>query len=113
MYTEQALGGPARGQESNVTIGNAVDQVVAGNPDRVGLTIINQGANDLFIATAPNPSSTNGIRVVANGGGFSLSVRDDFTLPSYGFFGICPAGNSNIYVLEQISDITTPVMSKP
>lgn len=108
VYTEVALGGPCVEQESNPTIGATVATVAPNNPDRVGLTIINLGVNDLFIALNNGVSAANGIKIAASGGNIAMSVRDDFTLPAREWDGICPGGNSSIYVLEEVRQIYTP-----
>lgn len=105
-FTEQQLGGPTRENESNPTAGVTQTSAVGNNGDRVGLIIVNQGANDVFIALAA-PSATNGIRLSASGGNVSMNVRDDFTLPARQWFMIAPTGSSAVYVLEEISETKT------
>lgn len=102
-YTEQLLGGPTTEQESNPTVGAAVSQLVAQNPDRVGLLVMNVGTQILYIKTAYDVSSTNGLELSPGGGSVSFNVRDDFTLPAREFAAISPSGNTNVYVLEEIA----------
>jgi len=98
--TQILLGGPVVEVESNPTITTSVGTAVEGNGDRVALVIVNQGANDVFIALNSGVSSSNGIRLTANGGSVALSVRDDFTLSSRKWYAVTAAATSAIYVLE-------------
>ena len=104
-WTEGQLGGPTRENESNPTCQNAPTKLVNNNPDRVGLIMINLGANDVYIALNNGVSTTNGIKLPANGGNVTMTVRDDFTLPGREWDGITNAATSAMYVLEEIADV--------
>lgn len=110
--TEVLLGGPCRETESNPTIQTTPTVVVKGNPDRVGLIIINLGANDVFIALNNTVSTTNGIKLPNSGGNVTMTLRDDFTLPSREWDGIASGGTSAVYVLEEIQDVNLPPEQK-
>jgi hypothetical protein len=99
-YAEKLFGGPLTENETNPSIGTTVATVIEGSGDRVGLVIVNQGNNPLFIGTQSNVSSTNGILLAANGGNVSMDVTRDFTLPSRKWFGITTGGSTNVWVLE-------------
>lgn len=107
-FTEAALGGPCTEIETNPTIQATVTNVVNNSPDRVGLVIINLGANDVYIAMNAGVSNTNGLKLPANGGSVSMNVRDDFVIPSRQWFGIANGGASTIYCLEEVRTIYTP-----
>lgn len=107
-YTEDQLGGPCNELESNPTVQTTVGILIGGNADRVGLVIVNQGANDVFISLSAGVSTSNGIRVGANGGSATLNVRDDFTLPSRTWYAIANGGTSAVYVLEEVRQQYTP-----
>lgn len=100
--TEAVLGGPITELESNPTIGVTLGIVVEASADRVALVMVNQGAADVFIATQPNVSITNGIRLSANGGSASLTLGDDFTLCSRRWYGISGGAGNQVYVLELV-----------
>jgi hypothetical protein len=104
-WVETQLGSPTREIESNPNILTSVTQIVNNNPDRVGLIIVNMGANDVFIGLTNTVSTSNGIRIVANGGNVTMTVRDDFTLPARAWIGIGSGGASLMYALEEVADI--------
>lgn len=104
-WTENQFGGPTRENETNPNIQTTATIVVKNNPDRVGLIIVNLGANDVYIALNNGVSSTNGIKLPASGGNVTMTVRDDFTLPAREWDGIGNGGASLVYVLEEIQDI--------
>lgn len=112
-FTDQQLGGPALEKESSVNVLSTLSVVIGSNPDRVGLIMINQGAQDAFIALTPAVSTSFGIKLFANGGSVTMQVRDDFTLPSRQWYGFGNGGAVSIYVLEQISETVTPASEKP
>lgn len=91
--------------ESFPIIGVAAAQVVANNPDRLGLLVMDLGANTLFVSTLQSVSANAGIQVAPNGGGMALNVDEDFTLVTRLLFGIAPAGNTQLYVLELVREV--------
>lgn len=107
-FTEAALGGPCNEFEDSVTVQTTATSIVNNSPDRVGLVIINLGANDIYIGLTPAVSTTNGIKLPANGGSVSMNVRDDFILPSRQWWGIANGGTSATYELEETRSIYTP-----
>jgi hypothetical protein len=100
QYAESIFGGPIHEQESNPTLTTTVGVVIDGDGDRVGLVIVNQGANPLFISLTSAVSATNGILLGANGGSVSIDVLEDYTLPSRRWYGVTTGGSSAVYVLE-------------
>jgi hypothetical protein len=74
--------------------------VVGNDPNAGALTFINTGANDIFLKLRQDLAATNGIRLAANGGSVSLTMRDDFTLPTREWFAASPAGASSLYILR-------------
>jgi hypothetical protein len=99
-YAEKIFGGPLTEQETNPTCGISATVLIDGNGDRVGLVIVNQGANNVFISTGPAPSTTNGILLSSSGGSVTMDVTKDFTLPTRRWYGIANGGTSAMYVLE-------------
>jgi len=99
-WSQQQLGGLLEIKESNPTATTSAAQLVENNADRVALIIFNLGANDVFIAFNSGVSSTNGIKLVANGGFVTLTLRDDYTIQSYNFWFIAAAATSSVYVFE-------------
>lgn len=110
---ESYLGGPCDELESNPTITTTVGVGIDGNGDRVGLVFVNLGANPVYISLNSGVTSSNGILLGQSGGNISMTVRDDFTLPSRRWYAVSTGGNSAVYVLELIRRIITPPAEKP
>lgn len=82
------------------TVGNLVVKLLSNNPNRVGLTFINLGAQNAYLYLNGQVSSTNGIFLAANGGSIALNWRDDMTLITNEWDAIAPGGNTTIQVLS-------------
>lgn len=108
LFTEQELGGPCVENESYPVAQTTPSVCVMGNGDRVGLTIINLGSNQVNIGILGLVSSASGILLLPGGGSVSMTVRDDFTLPTRGWNMVSQGGTSQLYVLEIIRFTTTP-----
>jgi hypothetical protein len=100
--TQIDLGGPCTENESNVSVGTSLTTLANNNPDRVGLVFVNNGAADVLIGLTSAITSTIGIRLTANGGSASLTIRDDFTLCARQWSAISSAPGNSVYVLEII-----------
>lgn len=107
-FTEVALGGPCNEIESNPTAQTAAGVLLQGNPDRVGLVMVNLGTNDVFVSLNSGVSTSNGIRIAASGGNITMDVRDDFTIPSRTWYAIANGGTSAMYILEEVRQQYTP-----
>lgn len=103
LFTQQELGGPIVENESIVAIPAAASEVfLNGNGDRVGLVLINVGSFVIYVGVTPgNLNLGQGIPLPSGGGAMTLTVRDDFTLPSRAWYAYSP-NNSSLYVLELI-----------
>jgi hypothetical protein len=110
-WSQDQLGGPLVEQESTAASGINPTIVVNGNGDRVGLIIINTGANDCFIGISSAVLITNGIRLSANGGNIVMNLRDDFTLPTRQWWTQNALGGSTLYILEILRYSLTPPVS--
>ncbi len=105
-YLRKKFGGNFREQESTPVIGAAAAQVVGNNPDRLALLVVVLGANTLFAGLLQTVSANNGIQVAPNGGSLSLLVDEDFTFCTRQLFAVAPGGNTQLYVLELIREIS-------
>ena len=85
--------------ESTATIGTTVSQVVGSDPDRLGLLLINLSANTVFIGLENTVSTTNGIRLGANGGSVSFNVTDDGMIQTRNMFAIASGAGSVVYAI--------------
>lgn len=100
QFTAAQLGGPTSEKETVVATGATPVTACGNDPDRVGLVIINLGANTVYAALAGNPSASLGIILNSNGGSLTLNVRDDYSLSTREWSVSSPAGASSVYVLE-------------
>jgi hypothetical protein len=99
-FTEQDLGGPCTEQETFVATSTVLTIAVEGNGDRVAIVFVNQGTTDLIIGTRPDISASQGIRLTANGGGATFTVREDYTLCSRRWYALAISATPTLYVLE-------------
>lgn len=88
----------------NIALGAAVERIVPNNPNRVGLNIINLGANVAYVLPSNDPTATHGIRLDANGGSLVLAWDRDFQMVGYDWWGVSPAGATEITVLEVVAE---------
>lgn len=85
---------PATGVSNASAIGN--------DPGAVFLLFTNIGAFDIFLKLRADIPATTGIRLGANGGGTSMTVKDDATLPTREWFAASPGGASQLYILRLV-----------
>ena len=101
-YAIQQLGGMLNEVDSNPTCQLTATKLLNGNGDRVGLIIVNAGANPVWLSFTADVSTTNGIQLAPSGGNISMNVRDDFTLPTRDWWGIATGGTSQIFIIELV-----------
>lgn len=104
-WTEKELGGPTRNVATTTTVQTTATTVVNNNPDRVGLVVINLGSVDVFAWIDNTVSTSKAVRLNANGGFFSLNVRDDFTLVAEQWVAIGNGGTAAVAAIEVINDV--------
>lgn len=99
---EQKFGVKTRPIENPVTttVGATAEQILKNNPDRLGFTMINLSANDIYIAISKDVATTKGIYIAPNGGSVSMYYEEDFELVGYEWHAIASGAGSNIYILE-------------
>lgn len=83
-----------------VSVGTTAITVCSGNPNRLGLIMVNLSANSIYFSPIGIASSSNGILLSANGGSASLKRRDDFDLTGYSLSGLATGASSNLLVIE-------------
>lgn len=82
--------------------GGPFSQIVPQNGDRVGLLIMDQGANNVNISLVQNAPAFP-LLLLANGGSVSFDLKDDFTLTTRAWYGQAQTAIQNVYVLEIIA----------
>lgn len=80
-----------------------VTQILAGDPRRLFLLIMNLSGNAIYIAPDNQVATTRGIYLAPTGGSISLIWDRDMELVSQPWFGISTAANQDIFVIETLS----------
>lgn len=84
-------------------LGAATLRVFSNNPNRLAWLFINLSANIIYLGLANDVSATKGIVVVPNGGVASMVWDEDFNMVGWDIWGIAPAGASNCYSVEVVT----------
>ena len=87
----------------NATVAVNVTRILGINPNRLGFTIMNMGANDVYVSPVVTVAVGNGILLQPSGGGVSFIWNEDFNIVGLDFYAIADGGNSNIYLQEIVS----------
>jgi len=82
------------------TIGVTVAQVLPHDPNRLSWTVINLGANNVYIHSTRDVSATQGILLTPNGGSVTMTWEYDFDLVGYEVWGISAGAGNAIYTIE-------------
>lgn len=99
-YVNDYVGGRFDVKTETVSIGTTVTQAVPNDFERLAITFINAGANDVHILPNQNVTISRGIVLGANGGFLSLTVRDDLVLVGYDWYGIATTAASDLEVIS-------------
>lgn len=73
------------------------------DPNRLAFVVLNLGATNIHVKPNGGVTATNGIALVAGTGSLSLTLEDDFSLPTLEWHGIATTGAVAIFVLEVLS----------
>lgn len=110
--TQKRWGVPLTFQETNFSVTSTNQVIVKNNPDRVSLTFVNNGANDMFVGLS-TLVATVGIKIVNSGQAINFNVDDDGEMPAQTWWAISSLGTS-CYVLEGIAaPVPAPVGPSP
>ena len=82
------------------TVGTSATKLVNNDPKRIGLTIVNLSASDMYVAPDNLASSSRGIFVGAYGGNMSLVWNEDFGLLGNEWWAVAGSASSDVYVVE-------------
>lgn len=97
-YAASLFNGNMEDVEETFTAGTTAAEIVKEDPERVSLLIINLSVNAAYLGFGPTVSSSNGIKLGANGGSFIVNAVNDLTLPTRGFWIVADGAGSGIYV---------------
>lgn len=84
------------GSPTGVSVGATTTPVLAANPNRTGLTLVNTSPNTISIAFGNAAVLNSGITLVPNG----MFVMDEFTFTTQAVNAIASLGSSNLSVQE-------------
>jgi len=73
------------------------------NPNRLGLIIVNNGANVAYITPDKSAAVGHGIRLINGGGTMALKWDVDFELVASEWYGIADGADSDVYIVEIVS----------
>jgi len=80
---------------------DAVQTALGANPKRLGLVIVNMGANTCWIAPRDRVSNEYGIVLLPNGGSVFMDSKDEYEMVSLPWYVISAAApGTNIFVME-------------
>jgi len=101
-YVARKFGVKTRVTVNPVTASCAVTATVLlqNNPDRLAATVVNLGANVMYLAWDREVGTAHGIYVAPNGGAQMFIADEDGELVGYELFGIAPAGAVDVFVVE-------------
>jgi len=80
------------------TVGTSITQLLQPDPGRLNYTLVNLGATPVYFCFTPDPSTTKGIYVAANGGYVTLDWKDDGLLVTYPVWAIS-SGATKVYLV--------------
>lgn len=84
------------------TIGATAGQIFRQDPSRVAFLFVNLSLNNIFLTPLGAPSSSNGIRVDANGGSLAVNWEEDGEVVAWEWLGIADGAASPFFALETI-----------
>jgi len=77
-----------------------ITRILPNNPNRLGWTILNLSANNVYLALDQNVGDDHGVLLSPNGGSASMIYEEDFEATCWQVFGVAAADNSDIFALE-------------
>ena len=84
------------------SVGTASVVAARNDPGRVALVIVNLSANTITVRPVNPATTTQGIRLGANGGAVAQNWQDDLILPALVWNAIASGANSDIFIVEAI-----------
>jgi hypothetical protein len=90
--------------ESPITVGTSSDRLIDQNPNRLFLTFINPGTNDVFLDTTSDVAVNEGFILAANSGVLTFEASTDGDITTAEFHAIADGGTVDIIVKgEQVT----------
>jgi hypothetical protein len=85
------------------SVGATATRILAGNPNRLAMTVINLSAGLVSIKPQNDVSATSGIVLAAGGGSVNLVWDEDYDLVGMEWFAIAAVGGSAILTIEVVA----------
>lgn len=101
-YLLEVYGGRFTSQTNTVTILTSLTLAINHDFERLALTFINVGTNDIHITPDQSATSSTGILLGGNGGFLSLVARDDLILVGYEWYGVASTATSNLEIISVV-----------
>lgn len=97
-FLREQYGGRFTVEPTTVSVGTGLTKVVDNDFERMALTFINIGANDVYITPSRDAADGKGVLLGATGGFLSLTARDDLVLVGWSWFGVAHTAASNVLI---------------
>ena len=85
---------------ASIAIGTTATRIVANNPRRMQVMMVNVGSSPVYIGFDAAVSTSADIPLSGGGGSLTLLIDEDGELTTYDVYGIAAAGGNNVLVWE-------------
>lgn len=99
-YLREQFGGRFTVESSTVSIATTLTKAIDNDFERMGLTFINIGANDIHLTPSRDASSSKGVLLGANGGFLSLVAKDDLILVGWSWFAVATTSATDLLIFS-------------
>lgn len=100
QFLQEQYGGRFVIQPTTVSIGTTLTKAIGHDYERMGLTFINTGANDIHLTPDQSASTSVGVLLGANGGFLSLTAKDDLILVGWDWFAVATTAATNLLIFS-------------
>lgn len=89
-------------RQTAATVGLTVATIVRGNPNRVGLMLVNNSASIIYIGFDVDTTTTHGIPIAGNGGNLTMNVRSDGEAVGAEIVGLSSVAARPVTIIETL-----------
>lgn len=107
QYLQDQFGGSFEVLESTVDLSTTAKRVISNNYERMGLTVVNLSANDVFMGLTNTVSTTFGIELIGSGAALLINARDDLALVGHEWYGLTNTSTATLYIQEVVRYLGT------